>query len=447
MTESIPVVLATSGLPGEAAIVAALDRPAGPTAVSRRCLDLADLLGAAATSPAQVAVVDVGLHRLDRDAVERLQAAGLGVVLLTTADGLTQAGALGADLVVATTGGDVEPVVAGAVSVAGRRGRTIHDTPAPDVRRIPARDAGPGSELAVAEVADSESMADRASRRGQLVAVWGPAGAPGRTSVALTLADEAARRGLRVWLVDADTTSPSVGQRLGLLEDQSGLVVAARLAGSGRLASGDVARLSVTLSSGLRLLTGLARPERWAELRPAALRGVWDQLGCLADLVVVDVGSGLERDDETLLDPGLPVRHGAALATLAVADHVVAVGGADPISLVRLSRGLDIVVGMAPGAERHVVVNRVRRSVVGDRPQVQLQQVIGHHTPHGALLVPDEPAAWDAALFAGLTLAEASPRCAGRGVLGELVDRVAAPPVIRRKARPARGRLKRHAAR
>jgi len=444
MNPSVPVVLATSGLPGEDALVHALDQANGPVTLSRRCLDLADLLGAAATTPVQVALVDVRLRRLDRDAVARLQVAGVAVVLLAAPDDESRARALGADAVVVICVGsvDFDHVTAAVSAAAAQRAASGAPVEPPAAVGDRVREQAP--------VQHRRDTTPEPVRRGRLIAVWGPVGGPGRTGVALTLADEAARRGLRVWLVDADTTGPALAQRLGLLDDASGLAVATRLAGAGRLTPADLARLAVALPSGLRVLTGLARPERWSELRPAALGVVWEHLVALADLVVVDVGAGLERDDETLLDPGLPSRHGAAVATLGCADAVVAVGAADPVGLVRLVRGLDVVGSAAPTARCRVVVNRVRRSVAGDRAPAQIRKLLDDRLAHEPLLVPDEPAAWDAALFAGLTLAEAAPRSASRAALVGLVDvLVSASPDPSQGPRPRirRARTTRGAAR
>jgi MinD-like ATPase involved in chromosome partitioning or flagellar assembly len=429
VNEPVPVLLATGGLPGEADLVAALDRPEGGTVISRRCLDLADLLGAAATHRARAAVVDAGLRRLDADAVHRLQSAGLVVILLVGPDASPGLGALGTE-VVELVGRDDGARVAAAVRSAARSHAGTDLSPSVDPTSM-----APSPPLG--------SFVPTPTGRGRLMAVWGPHGAPGRTSVALTLADEAARRGLRTWLVDADTVAPSLGQRLGLLGDASGLVVAARLAGTGRLTPEDLARLAVSMPSGLRVLTGLPRPERWAEVRPAALRGVWELMLGMADLVVADVGAGIERDDEAVLDPGLPSRHGAAVTTLQCADRLVAVGGADPISLVRLARGLSLAAELTPGAVRDVVVNRVRRGGVGPGLQAQLREVTADLPAQATHFVPDEPVAWDTALFAGLTLAETAPQCAGRAVLAALLDRDFPQPARRK----GRGRSLRHAAR
>ncbi len=70
---------------------------------------------------------------------------------------------------------------------------------------------------------------------GRVVAVHGPTGAPGRTTVAIGLAAEHAHRGHRSVLVDADPHGGAVAQHLGVLDEVSGLLASARLVNSGAL--------------------------------------------------------------------------------------------------------------------------------------------------------------------------------------------------------------------
>ena len=66
--------------------------------------------------------------------------------------------------------------------------------------------------------------------KGRIIAVWGPAGAPGRTLVAANIAGELAAEGQSVLLVDADSYGASVAALLGLLDEAAGLAQACRLA-------------------------------------------------------------------------------------------------------------------------------------------------------------------------------------------------------------------------
>ena len=76
----VPVLTAVTDARWESDVVAALDRTDLGVAVVRRCVDLADLLAAAATGTAQAVLLSAGLRRLDRDALARLRLAGLAVV-------------------------------------------------------------------------------------------------------------------------------------------------------------------------------------------------------------------------------------------------------------------------------------------------------------------------------------------------------------------------------
>ena len=190
---------------------------------------------------------------------------------------------------------------------------------------------------------------------GRVIAVWGPAGAPGRTTVAVGLADEAARLGVPTLLADADPYGGTVARTVGLADETSGLALASRDAMTGRLDTVRLAQRSRQLRPRLRVLTGLARAGRWRELRPAGLPVVLEESRRLCALTVVDCGFCLEHDEERA---GLQ-RNGATIATLAAADTVLCVGAADPIGLHRLSRGLDELRDVLPGVVPLIVANRI----------------------------------------------------------------------------------------
>jgi MinD-like ATPase involved in chromosome partitioning or flagellar assembly len=411
----VPVLLATSGGPGEAALVAELERPGSGIRVLRRCLDVSDLLGCAATMGGLAALVDARLPRLDRDAVSRLRRAGLVVVVVADAEHRVRASALGADLVV--DGREPAELASALRPLVGEPGTPDPGLVGEPPTEHPAPRSGSGG-------AEPSAVAGPA----RLIVVWGPTGAPGRSTLALTVADELARRGVRVVLADADTTGPALAQRLALLGDDPALPALVRLAGSGQLTAEAVMDRLVALPGGLRVLTGLARPDRWTDLRQSALTATWQEVVGLADAVVVDVGAGLERDDEVLLDPGLPSRYAATFATLAAADDVVVVGRPDPVGLARLLRGWDQVVDVAPSARHHVVVNRVRRGVTGPAGGDALRRLVRDHCGQPAWLVPDDQRSVDTAELAGTTLAAAAPRSSARRALIELAVHLAPTP-------------------
>ena len=132
-----------------------------------------------------------------------------------------------------------------------------------------------------------------------MVAVWGPAGAPGRTTVAVGLAAEPAGRGQDTFLLDVDPYGGAVAQHLGVLDEVSGLLAAARPPTPACSTPDRLAGLARQVDDRLRVLTGLPRPDRW---RGGAARGLrarcstrppgWRSAG----LVVLDTGFSLESD-------------------------------------------------------------------------------------------------------------------------------------------------------
>lgn len=420
---AVPVLLAVTGAPYEDDLVAGLERAPSGLVVVRRCVDLADLLATAATGTARAALVDAGLRRLDTESLHRLATARVAVVgVVAPGDdaGERRLRQLGVDEVVRADAGTA--AMAQAVGAVLARG-------------------APGASPPADPVAGAEPSG-AATDPGRLVAVWGPTGAPGRTTVAVTLAAELAAAGAPTLLADADTYGACVGQVLGLLDEAPGLAAAARAANAGGLDVAGLARAAREVGPGLRVLTGIARPDRWPELRPAALGLVWERARRLAAWTVVDCGFCLEQDEELAYDTAAPRRNGATLATLDVADVVLAVGSADPVGVQRLVRGLSEVAGLAPRAEVRVVLNRVRRGPVGADPEQQLaaslQRYAGVSRPW---FVPEDRAGCDAALMAGRTLTEAAPGSPARASLARLAaDLVGADQPRRRRGARLRTR-------
>ena len=423
---ALQVFTAVTGAAWESELVGALDRADHGVTVVRRCVDVSELLAAAATGTGQAALLSAELRRLDGDAIARLDAAGVAVVGLVepgddrAAERLRQ---LGVHRVLPA---DAEPeaiVQALREAVAGSTpsGRDVADP----------RAALPALGL-------PEEPEDRPAGPGSVVAVWGPTGAPGRTTVAVGLADEAARLGVSTLLVDADVYGGVIAQVLGLLDESPGLAGAARLAGSGTLDSAAVVRLAWAVRPHLRVLTGLARADRWPELRPRAVAAVLEEARRLARCTVVDCSFNLEDDEELSFDTAAPRRNGATLAVLEAADTVLCVSGADPVALQRSVRALDELREVLPHVEPVVVVNQVRRGPVpGDARReiaTALERFAGREV---RFFLPADRKATDAALASGRTLAEVAPGSPLRVALRSLAAAVAGvpEPAARRRAR------------
>lgn len=299
------------------------------------------------------------------------------------------------------------------------------------VRAVPARAGGPLGR-------------EDASR---VIAVWGPAGAPGRTSVAIAIAAELAALGHSVALADADPYGGATAPMLGLLDEAPGFAAACRLAASDSLTRDELTRVAQRYSSprgAFWVLTGIGRAARWPELRADRVRGVLAQCRTWVDYTVLDVGFSLETDEEITSDLFSPRRNAATLSALADADDVVGVGLADPVGLSRLLRSFGDLVDAAAGTTPHVLVNRVRASAVGAHPFAQVASTLARFGGvEAAALVPDDPAGFDLAVLTGRTLRDAAPSSPARAALRRYVERELAPvpePQHGRRRRAARPR-------
>ena len=305
-------------------------------------------------------------------------------------------------------------------------------------RRTPV-DTGVDEETRVrpARATPVPSSADEAPRRGLVIAVWGPAGAPGRTSLAIALAAEvadahAARSGgqTTIALADADTHAASIAPALGLLDEAPGFAAACRLAGSGALDPPQFERIAQQHRAGrgeIHVLTGLGRASRWPELSAERVSGVLTAARDWAAVTVVDVAAGFEHDEELMTDLNAPRRNAATIEVLRSADLVVAVGAADPIGLSRYLRAHADLAELVEPDRVHTVINKVRSSAIGLNPAAQVRQTLARFGGiEAAVLVPWDPAGFDAALLSGRPLLDAAPRSAARAAIRDLAGLVRA---------------------
>lgn len=386
----IDIVLCASGS-DEVRIVHDLAMDRGRSArVVRRCADLAETLAVVSAGIGDVVLIDVSVRGLGRDAVAALSR-DAAVIGLRSQDDVEGTGA-GLRQVLPAESSVEEILAAVTAAVAG-------EEPSGDWLQEPEAEARP---------------------TGRLVTVWGPVGAPGRSTVAANLAAEAALAGQHTVLVDADTHGPALSQMLGVLDEAPGLVAAARAHDRGTLDEEMLDSLLPTAQPQLRLLSGIGVPARWAELRRGAMDGVWTALRHRGDLVVADVAAMLEEDEELSYDTAAPQRNAAAMSAIESSDAVVAVVTADPVSITRFLRDHSRLEELGT-TELHVIVNRVGAPVPGDRVRELIASRVRVDSLH---LLPDEPticrtAAWDGAL-----LAESAPRSALRKGLRDIAASV-----------------------
>ncbi len=385
---TIVVLVVASGAAWESPALSILGAHPG-IVVLKRCVDVDDLLATAAAGQADVGVLGLDAPGLDVAAVDHLRGHGVRPVAVVAAEAMEAGRVRAARIGIAELVGD------------------------DDLRALP--DAVTAADQ-VPVRADAEAVVPGPApgAGGRLIAVWGPAGAPGRTTVATGIAAALARRALRTILVDADPHAPSVGQQLGIVDGVSGVLAAARLTVSGELAE-RFPSVQRAIDSRFSVITGLPRPDRWVEVRPGAVEHLLETARQEAH-VVVDTGSSLE--DDPAIDYGArPPRNQLTLATLDLADEIVVVGAADPVGLSRLVRGLADLRELVPTTPLRVVINRMRPSLGWSEREVA-GMVGGFARPVGLHFLPDDQATVDRALVAGRTLAEQGDSAISRALSG-----------------------------
>jgi MinD-like ATPase involved in chromosome partitioning or flagellar assembly len=401
----------------ESELVAAVEATAGYT-FARRCADLPDLLAAAAAGFGQVALVSADLRALDRPALHEL----------------------------ANHGVEVAGVVAPGDDMGERRLRQLGLTVVlrADLASHEIDDALDSLDSRVSPVAEEESVAsaadlgeaDRTVVAAQVIAVWGPTGAPGRSTVALNLAAELARSAPTL-LVDCDTYGSSVAQSFGLLDEAPGVAAAARAADQGALDLAALARIAPEVVPGLRVLTGIPRADRWTELRAPSVAHLLTVARQLSQFVVVDCGFAIEDDEELSYDTLAPRRNAATLTALESADDLLVVGTADPVGLQRLVRAVQDLAAV-PSPTPRIVVNRVRASAVGSRPERRIADALGRFAGmEDVTYLPWDQTTLDGAMFAGKSLSEFAPQSELRRAIASLTTAyaVCAPEQRRRRSR------------
>jgi len=300
-------------------------------------------------------------------------------------------------------------------------------------------DAEAGWDAIATLLPGADAPAPAPPTRGTVIAVWGPAGSPGRTTLAIAIAAEIAAAGFTVALADVDTHSASVAPALGLMDEAPGFAAACRLAGADSLDRAELERIGQRHDAGdssFWVLTGIGQPSRWPELSADRVLATIDECRRWVDYVVLDTASSLESDEEISSDMFAPRRNAATVTALREADHIVAVASADPVGLARFLRAHGDLADVAVTLEITVVANKVRASAIGLGPAAQVTQTLSRFGGiDDPVLVPWDQQAMDAAVLSARTLAEVAPKSAARLAIRRLVaDRLLPVGATRRRA-------------
>lgn len=237
----------------------------------------------------------------------------------------------------------------------------------------------------------------------RLLTVWSTAGSPGKTTLAISISAELALAGKTVLLVDADTYAPSIALQLGLTDHPAGIAAACRLVAQQRFDRDELLRLTAEVpigAEGMRVMTGLSSPSRWAEVGAEKLDELLMIAGEHFDFVVIDVASTIEAD--LFCNTSSVSRNSVTRWALEYSDQVIAICGADPISISRYLAAMANISELSPKGELVTVVNRMRTSVLGLSAKQQVSQTLNRLGGQSvSVFIPDDAATADAAIKGG----------------------------------------------
>lgn len=329
------VIWCTPGNPRETELIAGVTQQ-GFTVV-RRCVEAVDVLAAASIEPHAAVVLDMTTPRLSADIVAAIPGLQQRVVLAVASDpdAATRALDWGIESVVMLGDADALDRIIAELTVA---------------KQVPP------------EPAHAMRVDANGSASSKVTVVYGPTGAPGRSTIALGLAEAWSRSGDRVCLIDADTVGPALALVVGMTEDVSGVLVASRYADQGALDVRSLGSACRQLDDRLWLMSGVGSADRWHQLRPGSFERVVRLCAEYFDRVVIDTNPllNIEGFDDALAAGALG-RDAITRSALALSDSVLVVTQPDAVSVMRLCLDLPAVMKLAHHGQVSVVVNRAQK--------------------------------------------------------------------------------------
>lgn len=379
-------------------------------------------------------------QRLRSAGIEVVFAAGPRAAALLAADAAaTRQDIARADVLVVW--GDRDSLTADLVAMCDRSGTRIVARCRRDLDRRFAESFGVATVEADADPLDALHALPTATAprtRGRSIVVWGPHGAPGRTTVSIELAFALARGGRRVGLADADTHAPSVALALGIPDEGPGLAAACRQAARSALTPAELTRIAVPVED-VEVLVGINRPSRWPELTAERVTGAIEAARDWVDDLVIDTAAALERDEEIVSDLDGPRRNAAALAVLGSADVVVGLVAADPVGVSRFVRAYPELQAAAGAAPIRVLVTKLRGGPLGVDARGQVRRALERYTgADRCWFLPWDPRATDAALLAARPVSRRAARGPLATAMRRFVDEALVPTPATRRREPMR---------
>ncbi len=337
------IIWCTPGRSDEAAWIAAV-AGRGFTVV-RRCVEATDVLAAASIENQAAVIIDLATPRLSMEILDAISSVPDRVIVgvVDNDDDRSRANLAGITAVVRSDSENLVDDVLAELRSSARGEQVEHNAGSRSPDRSPVSD-----------------QANAATPATSITVVYGAVGAPGRSTVALGMAEAWARTGDRVCVIDADTIGPSLALLVGMNDDVSGLLVASRYADQGALDVRSLGSACRRLGDRLYLMSGIGSPDRWHHLRPSTWERVLAACAEHFDRVVIDTNPLLDLTEDSL-PSGPAQRDSAARSALQMSTSVVAVTQPDAVSLLRLVSDLVDLRSVVHHSNITVAVNRLPR--------------------------------------------------------------------------------------
>lgn len=240
----------------------------------------------------------------------------------------------------------------------------------------------------------SRSMARRVSKASsgpKVIAVSGPHGSTGKTTVSINLALELAAERHRVLLIDGDLRASSIANNFLLADLPAGLPGAIRIASQNRFDLEQLERLSVEVKkSNLVIMPGFSYPPE-QEVGNDAMVGILEVARQSFDYTVIDLGSILAASSTA---------EAFTESVFGIADSQLFVCLADPIGIFRLLATEQKLLEVSTNSK--LLMNRVRNSVIASARReiaITLQRLSQLEV---ASYLPDDPQQIDQAMRTGI---------------------------------------------
>ena len=264
--------------------------------------------------------------------------------------------------------------------------------------------------------------------KGSLTVVCGGHGAPGRTTVTLSLARELSKKSAKVVVIDADHSAPSLGFLLAVPQDIGGFQAALR---SARVEGVDINTLLTPMvlvnqpKGAYRLLSAGISPWEEKSLDQKALERLLSRLveegfHCVLDTAAISTGT----------------THRMLEITAPLATHVVGITHPSDVGVTRFIRAWSVITALAPDVSAKILVRAPRKGLSLSRDVIR--QTLWEYTACEAISFLDNPTARSDQAEAG-----ASPaiRALGHEILGTREGRVTSAPNTGRISQKALSRL------